>query len=152
MAQDKDFFDNLGEFWEQFGNELRLGVCILLMVAISAVMRSGGSEPAQPPPPQRNPMELVASPNEPLMIEAIKIARASSSENGRWRADKIAQGPRATFKTPGGSITLASSEIEDANSIYWQLKANTAILHGSRSSSSRSTHSGSFSDNLSGNW
>ena len=75
MGPIRDFTANWDEFQAQFGNELRWAGSIVLMVLISLVMRSGGSEPAPAPaPPQRNPMELIASPNEPYMIEAIRIA------------------------------------------------------------------------------
>jgi hypothetical protein len=152
MTQIKAFLANFDEFRVQFGNELRLGACIVLMVLISAIMRSGGADPAPAPPrSQRDPMELIASPNEPLMIEAIRIAQAPSGDRGPWGATPIAKGPRATFQTPGGPITLTQTEIADANTIYPQLKTNPAILHGSRSGR-RSDQSGSFSEDLSGNW
>ncbi len=154
MAQIKDFLANLEEFRAQFGNELRLGGCIVLMVLISVVMPSGGDEPAPAPPKQkRNPMELVASPNEPFMIEAIRIARMPSSDVGVWGARQLTGSPTATFKTPAGSITLTREEIANANTIYPQLKSNPAILHGTRSSSrSESDQSQGFSENLSGDW
>ena len=155
MGPINDFIANWDEFRGQFGNELRLGACIVLMLLISGIMQSGGSpEPAPAPArPKRNPMELIASPNEPLMIEAIRIAQAPTGDNGPWGASPIAKGPRATFQTPGGPITLTQTEIADANTIYPQLKANPAILRGSRSAGgSRRSQSGEFSEDLSGNW
>jgi hypothetical protein len=153
MQPVKDFLANWDEFRAQFGNELRLGACIVLVVLISAVMRSGGGEPAPAPEKQqRNPMELVASPNDPLMIEAIRIAQAPSGGRGPWGATPIAKGPRATFQTPGGPITLTQTEIADANHLYPQLKSNPAILRGNRSGRSSNSQSGSFSEDLSGNW
>ncbi len=152
MTPLKDFLANWDEFRAQFGKELRLGGCIVLMLLISGVMRSGGHEPtAAPAPPKRNPMELVASPNEPYMIEAIRIARASNSGTGRWSAAPIRRGPTATFQSPGGPVTLTRDEIAEVNSLFYQLKANPAILHGTRSGRS-SSQSGSFSDDLSGDW
>lgn len=154
MAQIDDFFANLDEFRAEFGNELRLGACIVLLVLISFVMRLGGGEPAPVAvQPQRNPMELVASPNEPFMIEAIRIARMPTSEIGVWDARRPTGEPTATFKTPGGSITLTREEIANANTIYPQLKSNPAILHGTRSTSrSSSDQSRGFSEDLSGDW
>ncbi len=153
MGPINDFIANWDEFRGQFGNELRLGACIVLMLLISGIMQSGGSPESAPARPQRNPMELVASPNDPLMIEAIRIAQAPSGDNGPWGATPIAKGPRATFRTPGGPITLTSSEIANANTIYPQLKANPAILRGNRSTGSRHrAQSGEFSEDLSGNW
>lgn len=152
MTPLKDFLANWDEFRAQFGNELRLGACIVLMLLISGVMQSGGHEPtAAPAPPKRNPMELVASPNEPYMIEAIRITRASNSGNGRWSAAPVRQGPTATFQSPGGPVTLTRDEIAEVNSLYYQLQANPAILHRTRSGHG-SSQSGSFSEDLSGNW
>lgn len=152
MTPLKDFLANWDEFRAQFGNVLRLGACIVLMLLISGVMRSGGHEPAPTPArPQRNPLELVASPNEPYMIEAIRITRASNSGDGRWSAAPVRQGPTATFQSPGGPVTLTCDEIAEVNSLYYQLQANPAILHRTRSGHG-SSQSGSFSDDLSGNW
>lgn len=153
MTQFREFLANWDEFRAQFGNELRLGGCIMLLLLISGVMQSGGSDPAPAPVAQRqHPMKLIASPNDPLMIEAIRIAQAPVAGNGPWGAKPIATGPRATFQTPGGPITLTQSEIDSANTIYPQLKANPAILRGSHSGHSNNAHSGSFSDDLSGDW
>jgi hypothetical protein len=153
MAQSGDFLTNLEEFRAQYGNELRWGGCIALMLAISAVMHSNDSKPAQiQQEPQHRPMELVASPNEPFMFEAIRIARMPSSETGVWGARRPTGEPTATFKTPGGSITLTRSEIANANTIYPQLKSNPAILHGTRSSGHRSSQAQGFSEDLSGDW
>lgn len=154
MPQAKDFFANLEEFRAQFSNELQLGACIVLMLLISGVMRSGGGEPAAVPPPkqQRNPMDLIASANDPHMIEAIRIARMPSSEVGVWGARPLTGKPTATFKTPSGSITLTREEIANANTIYPQLKSNPAILYGSPSGRRRSDQASGFSEDLSGEW
>jgi hypothetical protein len=152
MSQITDFIDNWDQFRAQFGNELRWGGCIALMLAISAVMHSNDSQPHQmQPEPQRNPMELIASPNDPLMIEAIKIARAPTSNDGPWGAAPVRRGPTATFQSPGGPVTLTRDEIANANSIYPQLKSNPAILRGA-TSNGPSAPSGGFSDDLSGDW
>jgi hypothetical protein len=152
MSHLNDFIDNWPDFRRQFGNELRLGGCVLALVLISAVMASGGPEPA-PAPPQakRNPMELIASPNEPFMTEAIQITINSRSSGEPWKADPVLRGPTATFQSPGGPITLTAEEIANANQFYVQIKDNPAILR-SNSASRSSSQSGSFSDDLSGDW
>lgn len=146
------FAANWDDFRAQFGNELRLGACIVLMRLITAVMRSGGGDRApEPASKPRKSLELVASPNDPLMIQAIQIVRMPSSNNGPWGAAPVRRGPTKTFQSPGGPVTLTHDEILNANSLYYQIKANPAILRGTRSSRS-SAHSGEFSEDLSGNW
>lgn len=153
MTQFREFLANWDEFRAQFGNELRLGGCIMLLLLISGVMRSGSHDPAPAPiQPKSHPMELVASPNDPLMIEAIRIAQAPVAGTGPWGAAPVATGPRATFQTPGGPITLTRTEIDNANSIYPQLKSNPAILRGRLSTGRSGSQAGSFSDDLSGDW
>ena len=71
--------------------------------------------------PVRDPMTLIASPNEPLMIQAIRYAQARRAEDGPWGGAQRKQGPTATFQTPSGSITMTRTEIADANAFYPQL-------------------------------
>ena len=66
-------------------------------------------------------MVLIASANEPLMIQAIRYAQARRAEDGPWGGAQRKQGPTATFQTPGGSITMTQTEIADANAFYPQL-------------------------------
>ena len=71
-----------------------------------------------------DPMALIASPNDPLMIEAIRYARGLSSHaagGNAWSLPK-SDGPTATFATPGSNITLSQKEIAEANFIYPQLR------------------------------
>lgn len=152
MSHLNDFIDNWPDFRRQFGNELRLGGCVLALILVGTMLASGGPEPAPAPPKaKRNPMELVASPNEPYMVEAIRITRNSRSSGEPWQADPVRRGPTATFQSPGGPITLTADEIANANSLYRHIKANPTILRGSSSSRS-SSQSGSFSEDLSGDW
>ena len=77
-----------------------------------------------PPHAAGDPMALLASPNDPLMIEAIRYARASAKHaagGNAWSLPK-SDGSTATFATPGSSITLSQKEIAEANFIYPQLR------------------------------
>ena len=74
----------------------------------------------RPRPPTRNPIALVASPNDPQMLQAIKYAQMhaqSGSGSNAWSRRKI-DGPAVTFQSPGGPITLSLAEIADANELY----------------------------------
>lgn len=91
---------------------------------------TGHKQPAQRAP-LRDPMTLAASANDPQMIAAIHVAQATARANGggnAWTKPK-ADGPTATFATPGGSITLSRSEIADANSIYPHLVSRAKHPH-----------------------
>ena len=103
---------------------------ILLLALFGAVMRPGGTQP-KPVAPKRDPMTLIASPNDPQMIEAIHIARATARANSGGNAWSKAKsgGPTATFPTPGGSITLSRAEISEANSVYPHLAARARHPH-----------------------
>ena len=70
--------------------------------------------------PARDPMVLVASPNDPQMIAAIKNAQlwARNKAGGNAWSKPKGGGPTATFATRGGSITLSRTEIAEANSVY----------------------------------
>ena len=103
---------------------------VLFLALFGAVMRPGGYQP-KPQKPPRDPMVLIASPNDPQMIEAIHIARATARANSggnAWSKPK-GEGPTATFQTPGGSITLSRAEISEANSIFPQLAARARHPH-----------------------
>ena len=105
------------------GTNLRSAVTfttmILFLALFGAVMRPDRHQ-TKPQKPPRDPMTLVASPNDPQMIASIQIAQATArvqSGGNAWTKPK-ADGPTATFATPGGSITLTRSEIAEANSVY----------------------------------
>ena len=74
-----------------------------------------------PQPAATNRMTLIASPNEPLMVQSIRYAQAHRAEDGPWGGAQRKQGPTATFQTPAGSITMTQTEIADANAFYPQL-------------------------------
>lgn len=81
--------------------------------------------------PTRDPMTLIASPNDPLMIQAIKYAQGAGrkgSNGGVWNKPKT-DGLTATFTTPAGSITLSRAEIAEANFVYPQLKQRARDGH-----------------------
>ena len=97
---------------------------ILFLALFGAALKPGGYQP-KPTKPQRDPMALIASANDPQMIEAINIAQATARANSggnAWSKPK-GEGPTATFQTPGGSITLSRAEISEANSVYPHLAA-----------------------------
>ena len=91
---------------------------------------TGHNQPAQRTP-LRDPMTLAASANDPQMIAAIHIAQATARANAggnAWTKPK-ADGPTATFATPGGSITLSRNVIAQANSIYPRLVSRAKHPH-----------------------
>jgi hypothetical protein len=104
----------------QLGSGVQRASLIVILALFGAVMRPGGYQP-EPQAPIRDPMQLIASPNDPLMIKAISYAKARRAEDGPWGKDDHSEGPTATFKTPGGSITLTRDQIASANYIYPQL-------------------------------
>ena len=114
------------EIFSQVRSGIPLTSLVLMLGFFGMVMRPGGYQPKpQQQLPQRNPMTLIASPNDPQMVEAIRIAQATAryhAGGNAWTKDKT-EGPTATFATPGGSITLSRSEIADANTVYPQLLA-----------------------------
>ena len=116
------------------GTNLRSAVTfttmILFLALFGAVMRPDRNQ-TKPQKPPRDPMTLVASPNDPQMIESIQIAQATArvqSGGNAWTKPK-ADGPTATFATPGGSITLSRNEIAQANSIYPRLVSRAKHPH-----------------------
>lgn len=134
---------------KEIGEQLRSGIpltAFILMMALGGMVMRPDYRAKHSPPP-RDPMALIASPNEPFMFEAIRLAQAPHSEDGPWGGAKRKQGPTATFKTAGGSITLTQSEIAGANEIYPQLVNNPKILYGSSSSRSHS-----YSEDMERDW
>ena len=116
------------------GTNLRSAVTfttmILFLALFGAVMRPDRNQ-TKPQKPPRDPMTLVASPNDPQMIESIQIAQATArvqSGGNAWTKPK-ADGPTATFATPGGSITLSRNVIAQANSIYPRLVSRAKHPH-----------------------
>lgn len=66
--------------------------------------------------------KLIASPDDPQMLQAIRYAQAGTrhDQSGNpW--SKPADEARVTIRTVGGEITLTPAEIADANTIYPQL-------------------------------
>ena len=118
---------------------------VLFLALFGAALRPGGYQPKAQKPP-RDPMVLLASPNDPLMIEAIKIARsvaAQKSGANAWSRPK-SDGPVATLSTYGGSISLSRKEIADANFIYPQLRERAK--ESARKSTARRVHAGYTND------
>ena len=92
------------------------------------------------------PLTLVASANDPTMIEAIRYARGVTNHatgGNAWSLPK-SNGLTATFATPGGSITLSQKEIAEANFIYPQLReraTDSAHKSASRADDAGDTYS-----------
>ena len=110
------------EIFSQLRSGVPLTAMVLMLGLFGMVMRPGGYQ-TKPQKPQRDPMTLIASANDPQMIEAIHIAQATARYNpgaNAWTKPKT-EGPSATFKTPAAAVTLTRSEIADANAIYPQL-------------------------------
>jgi hypothetical protein len=119
-------------------DQLRSGVRFMSVITIMAlagmVMRPDYRAKDAPPP--RDPMKLIASPNDPYMVESIRIARMPRAKSNPWGLEKPLNGHTATFQTPGGTITLTKGEIADANTIYPQLRGHqkspySSSTHGS---------------------
>ena len=108
------------EFEAKLRSAVTYTAMILFLALFGAALKPGGYQPKTTKPP-RNPMTLIASPNEPLMIQSIRYAQARRAEDGPWGGAQRKQGPTATFQTPGGSITMTQTEIADANAFYPQL-------------------------------
>ncbi len=114
----------------QLGSGVQRASLVVILALFGAVLRPGGYQP-KPEAPKRDPMELIASANDPQMIEAIHIAQATARANSggnAWSKPK-GEGPTATFQTPGGSITLSRGEISDANSVYPHLAVRARHPH-----------------------
>ncbi len=109
----------MNEFEAKLRSAVTYTIMILLLALFGAAMKPGGYQP-KPTKPLRDPMVLVASPNDPQMIAAIKSAQlwARSKAGGNAWSKPKGSGPTATFATPGGSITLTRAEIAEANSVY----------------------------------
>ncbi|MFM5895175.1 MAG: hypothetical protein ACKOQM_12200 [Novosphingobium sp.] len=68
----------------------------------------------------QNRTSLIASPNDPQMLQAIKYAQAHARDKaggGAWDKPKSI-GQSVTVETIGGPITLSGDEIAEANEIY----------------------------------
>jgi hypothetical protein len=118
----------------------------LTAFAALAMVYAGGSSTSDPQPQVAGPPTLVASANDPIMIEAIRYARGSSKSragNNAWSKPK-SEGSATTFATPSGSITLSREEIEEANFIYPQLAERAR--KGSRTEFGQAPDAG-FDDN-----
>jgi hypothetical protein len=113
------------EIGAQLGSGVKLGALVSIVMLGSAVMRNDYQ--ASGTSSLRDPMVLIASPNDPYMIESIRLAKMPRAEDGPWGGAKRKQGPTATFETPGGALTLTRAEIADANHIYPQLVENSKI-------------------------
>ena len=123
----------------------------LLLTALTgfSLLYGPGTHPAKPVSP-RDPMLLMASANDPLMIQAIKYARvAGQNRTGGgnvWTKPK-SDGSTATFTTPAGNIALTSAEIAEANFVYPQLKQRARDGRRNRSTSSPAGDGFSSGDN-----
>ena len=105
------------------------------------------------PETARDPLALIASANDPLMIQAIKYARsaAQSRSGGNVWAKPKTDGSTATFTTPAGSITLTRAEIAEANFVYPQLKQRARDGHHNSSTSGSADEDFTSGDNA-GHW
>ena len=95
----------------------------LIAFAALGMVYGGGFSSTDAPVQVQGQPQLIASANDPIMIDAIRYARAhSKGESGGspWSKPRTG-GDSATFTTPAGSITLSRDEIENANFIYPQL-------------------------------
>ena len=123
----------------------------LLLTALTgfSLLYGPGTHPAKPVPPH-DPMVLIASANDPLMIQAIKYARGAGQNHtggsNVWAKPK-SDGSTATFTTPAGSITLTSAEIAEANFVYPQLKQRARDGHHNRSTNSSADEGFNLGDN-----
>ncbi|MFM5922701.1 MAG: hypothetical protein ACKOPG_00755 [Novosphingobium sp.] len=125
MPQSNPSAADFAIFFNRFGYELRIGALALFAVVIVAPFLTGGDPAPQPTPPY--PLALIASPDEPLMAEAIHMAQAPNAEDGPWAAGANRHGATRRFTTAHGSIVLSEGEVAAANSFYPQLKANPSI-------------------------
>jgi hypothetical protein len=134
----------LMELLSKPAGKIAAGLVIVLIVLAAS---RGPEEP--PPPIPSDPTKLVASPDEPLMAEAIRIAQNTRADGdyGPWQSRKPVVGPVVSIKTVGGTITLTHKEIADANEIFGALKEDPIRLHYN----SQSRSSTSF-DDAPGEW
>lgn len=112
----------------EFGRRWLIGMFGVIIVLFFVRVLS-----VEPEPPRRLVDDrLIASPSDPYMVEAIRVAQSNYAEDGPWGGAQRKQGPKITIQMPGGPITLTRHELADANHIYPQIKANPAILYGER--------------------
>lgn len=127
-----------------------IGVALFARTAMLPHGRRFDNPPVQP---AREQSALIASPNDPLMIKAIELARGSSKAgkgSNPWSSSS-GSGATISFRTVGGSIALTREEIAEANFIYPQFvsRANAGEeLIGSVSSD----HNDSFDYASPGAW
>jgi hypothetical protein len=108
------------------------GMFAFILIAFFIKVISSDRDPLPQTAARPAPTTLVASPSDPFMVEAIRLAQAQNYEDGPWGGAQRNQGPKVTIQLPGGPITLTVEQLADANYIYPQLKANPKILEGSR--------------------
>lgn len=97
--------------------------CLIVALSFVQVVKM---DPASTKRPAED--RLVASPNDPHMIEAIRMAQAHSSKVRPWGGVERIKGPAVTLQTLGGPLTLTRQEIFNANQIYPQLKDKSKNL------------------------
>ena len=131
----------MNRLYAQWRSAVMSTVMILFLALFGAALRPK----PEPQLAQRDPMVLVVSPNDPLMTEAIRYAKAGRQNEGPWGGASRKQGATATFDIPGGTITLTQSEIKDANFIYPQL-VSSARRPDYRRPSAHSSDAGFDSD------
>ena len=125
---------------------------VFTALAAASMVYGPGTGHIEPKTHQRDPMVLIASPNDPLMIKAISFAQGSARNRAggsAWSKPK-ADGSTARFTTPAGSITLSRAEIAEANFIYPQLKQRARDGH--HYSTSGGSADAGFSDGDTGEW
>ena len=73
-----------------------------------------------PPQHAQNTTRLIASPNNPQMLQAIRYAQkhAQGKAGGNGWSKPAADGQSVTFEALGGPITLSRAEIAEANELY----------------------------------
>jgi hypothetical protein len=107
-----------------FGQRWLHGVFCLIVALSFVQVVNMDPESTQDPVADR----LIASPNDPHMIEAIRMAQAHSSKVRPWGGAERIPGPAITLQTLGGPLTLTRQEIVNANQIYPQLKDKSKNL------------------------
>ena len=91
---------------------------LMMALTVFSLLYGPGTGHKSKQPAVQSPPTLVASPNDPLMIQAIKFTQARKAEDGPWGGAPKKQGPTITFDTAGGPLVLSWAEIEQANTIY----------------------------------
>lgn len=129
------------------GGMIFVAIGLALFARLALFPAGPGADRTSPDPP-RDPAALIASPNDPLMIKAIEVARSAAKPGKGSNAWSSSSGGGATisFKTVGGSIALTREEIAEANFIYPQFVSRAKagqVLIGSVSSRDSSSNDGS---------